>query len=97
MNLEKLRKKIPKKMRWTVDIILGILGFFSTYFPAGLFIDAASEIFSLGISIILSFLYLIYLFPFSLFNKKKFDLKSYLLWKLLPGYILAFILVKVTN
>ena len=97
MNLEKLRKKIPKKMRWTVDIILGILGFFSTYFSAGLFIDAAFEIFSLGISIILSFLYLIYLFPFSLFNKKKFDLKSYLLWKLLPGYILAFILVKVTN
>tara|TARA_Y100000589_G_scaffold74212_1_gene67523 strand:+ start:1203 stop:1475 length:273 start_codon:yes stop_codon:yes gene_type:complete len=75
------------------EFVALLFGGFSTYYVGTSLGDLTYKIFPVIPAIILSFSYLFYLFPYSLFQKRAFDTKGYLLKKLLPAYIFLFILL----
>jgi len=75
------------------EFLAFLFGGFSTYYVGTSLGDLTYKIFPEIPAIILSFSYLFYLFPYSLFQKRAFDTKGYLLKKLLPAYIILFIFI----
>tara|TARA_Y100001970_G_scaffold274122_1_gene373377 strand:- start:5572 stop:5868 length:297 start_codon:yes stop_codon:yes gene_type:complete len=81
-----LLKKIRRK---AINFFAILFGFFSTYYAIKSFADYIFELFTLIPATIFSFIFLLYLFPYSLLQEKAFVVKGYLLGKLLPAYLIV--------
>ena len=89
----KLKFFMNKFSRRIKEFLAFLFGGFSAYYVLTSLSDLTYKFFPIIPEIILSFLYIFYLFPYSFFQKRAFDTKGYLLRKLFPAYIILFILM----